>query len=268
MDGKIECIHFDLDSVLYIPSEFLETALIMSVKAMIQTGLRANPHEALNRLKEIRDFDSNAKDHFDRLCLHFNGSYDPIIIAAGIEKYWDCKIGIMTTAPETNLVLSALHQRYPLAIITNGPALKQAGKVVWLGLSHFFSRYDGDLNVQKHFFYAATEPEKTKPYPYLWLRAQEDIGYRFSNAVMVGDRYWDDIFGANRLGMITVKINQGRYSGEPPEEALGQIRESEDAAFFRARHSGEEIRSLMKPHYTIGSLKELEGVVRRIEEGI
>ncbi|MCG2777094.1 MAG: hypothetical protein L6406_15595, partial [Desulfobacterales bacterium] len=89
MKRKIECINFDLDSVLYIPSEFLETALRMSVKAMMQTGLKASLNEALQKLIEIRFLNSNAKNHFNELCFYFNKKYDPLIIAAGIEKYWD-----------------------------------------------------------------------------------------------------------------------------------------------------------------------------------
>ncbi len=38
MERKIECINFDLDSVLYIPSDFLETTLLISIRAMIEGG--------------------------------------------------------------------------------------------------------------------------------------------------------------------------------------------------------------------------------------
>ena len=58
---KIACIHFDLDSVLYVPSDFLETALQMSVNAMIQVGLRAEQDRALSKLKAIRSLDSNSE---------------------------------------------------------------------------------------------------------------------------------------------------------------------------------------------------------------
>ena len=87
MKKKIACIHFDLDSVLYVPSDFLETALQMSINAMIQVGLKAEKETALSALKAIRSLDSNGKDHFNQLCFHFNNEYDPIVIAAGVEKY-------------------------------------------------------------------------------------------------------------------------------------------------------------------------------------
>jgi putative hydrolase of the HAD superfamily len=266
MKTRIECINFDLDSVLYIPSDFLETTLLMAVKAMIETGLKATSKKALRKLEEIRAVDPNGKDHFDQLCLHFNTKPDPLIIAAGIEKFWDCKVGIMTTAPETKLVLSMLRDRYPLAIVSNGPPLKQAGKIVRLGLSHFFSRYDQTSKVQSHFFFATAERGKTKPYPHLWLKSQKEIGYRFSQALMVGDRYWEDMFGAKRLGMITIKITQGPHAHETVAEAFEKaLKTPEMKNFFLKHHSREDIKAMMKPDYTITSLRKLEDIVSDLE---
>lgn len=267
MGRNIECIHFDLDSVLYIPSEFLETSLLVSVKAMIETGLKATPAKALRKLEQIRSSDPNAKNHFDRLCLHFNKRYDPLIIAAGVEKYWDCKVGIMTSAPEAKQVLSALYDKYPLVIITNGPPLKQAGKIVRLGLAHFFSRFDGERKVQEHHFYATAEKNRMKPHPYLWLKAQKDLKYSFSRAVMVGDRFWEDIFGAKRLGMVTVKISQGPHARKTMTESYRKASEPEESmAFFRKEHTRKEIYDYMKPDYTIASLRKLGDVLADIED--
>jgi FMN phosphatase YigB (HAD superfamily) len=268
MERRIECITFDLDSVLYLPSDFLETTLLISIRAMIEVGLRARPKEALGKLQEIRSRDPNAGDHFDRLCVHFNKRFDPLIVAAGIEKYWDCKVGIMTSAPETKPVLSVLHDRYPLAIITNGPPLKQAGKIVRLGLSHFFSRTGATPKMQNHLFYATSERGKMKPFPYLWRKSRKDLGFRFSRAIMVGDRYWEDVFGANRLGMITVKVNQGPHSQENMNEALYKAMQSRTVkSYFLRSHNPEEIKRLMRPDFTIPSLGRLEEVVQQIERG-
>jgi FMN phosphatase YigB (HAD superfamily) len=266
MTKKIACIHFDLDSVLYVPADFLETALQMSVNAMIQAGLRAEQKTALSRIWKIRSLDSNAKDHFNKLCFHFNSEYDPIIIAAGVEKYWDCKISLMTSAPETNPILNLLYSKYPLTIITNGPPIKQAGKITRLNLNHYFSRYDSKMNLRKHYFYASDESEKRKPYPNLWLKAQKDMGFDFSRAIMVGDRYLQDIFGAKRLGMITVKLNQGAHTDEAIDEAFEAYqRLVVRHPFFSREHSPEHVRSLMAPDYTISHLKELVGVIDAIE---
>ena len=263
---RIECIAFDLDSVLYIPSEFLETTLLVSVRAMIEVGLKTTPARGLRKLKEIRAADPNARDHFDRLCLHFNGKFNPIVISAGIEKYWDCKIGFMTSAPGAKAVLSWLHDKYPLAVVSNGPPLKQAGKIVRLGLSHFFSRTAPGEKVQTHLFYATAEEGRVKPYPYLWGLARGAVGYRPTRSLMVGDRFWEDMFGAKRLGMITVKITQGAHAQEDPDEALERgLRSRKAKAYFLRHHSLEEIRGLMSPDYTISSIGKLQEVVQRVE---
>ena len=263
---KIEGINFDLDSVLYIPSDFLDTALQMSVNSMIQVGLKAEREAALQKLWEIRSLDSNAKDHFNQLCFHFNHEDDPIIIAAGVEKYWDCKISLMTSAPEANPILNGLYSKYALAIITNGPPIKQAGKIIRLGLNHFFSRYDGGMNLRKHYFYASDKSEMQKPYPGLWRQAQHYIGFDFNRAVMVGDRYLHDIFGAKRLGMITVKVNQGPHTEENIDAAFDAYQRLEARRpFFSHEHSPEQVRDMMTPDYTISHLKELEAIVDGIE---
>ncbi|MEJ2097787.1 MAG: HAD hydrolase-like protein [Deltaproteobacteria bacterium] len=239
---KIESIHFDLDSVLYIPSDFLETALQMSVNSMIQVGLRAGKQVALQKLWEIREEDSNAKDHFNQLCHHFNRVYDPIIIAAGVEKYWDCKISLMTSAPEANPILSVLYAK---------------------------SRYDGEMNLQKHSFFASEKKLKQKPYPGLWRKAQKEMGFDFSRSVMVGDRYLQDIFGAKRLGMITIKVNQGPHANETIEEALTAYQRLEkDDPFFSGQYSLKQVRNLMIPDYAISHLKELTAVVEEISTTI
>jgi putative hydrolase of the HAD superfamily len=263
---KIQCFNFDLDSVLYLPNEFLETTLILSIKAMIQVGLETTTKEGLKQLKLIRSINSNAQNHFDQLCYHFNQEYDPVIIAAGIEKYWDCKIGNMTSAPDTLLILNELYQKYPLAIITNGRPIKQAGKILRLGLYPYFLKYDDKRKVQKRFFYVTDNKNRVKPHPWLWEKAQKDIGFDFNKTVMVGDRFWEDILGANLLGMLTIKINQGYHSNETIEDVYELKKESgEIKKIFRENPSKNEIMNLMKPQFTIRSLKELPRIAHQIE---
>jgi len=263
---KIACIHFDLDSVLYVPADFLETALQMSVNAMIQVGLEAEQETALSELKKIRSIDSNGKEHFNQLCFRFNHEDDPIIIAAGVEKYWDCKISLMTTAPEAIPILRLLHSKYPLTVITNGPPIKQAGKIIRLRLDHFFACYDDMRNLQKHFFYASGEKDQQKPFPHLWQWAQKDIGFDFDRSLMVGDRYLQDIFGAKRLGMTTVKVNQGSHISESIEDAFEAYQRLEaEYKLFSGQRSPEDIRGMMIPDFTINHIKELKQVINEIE---
>lgn len=269
MTSIIDSIHFDLDSVLYIPTEFLEATLALTIKVMIQTGLKASFDDALKTLKQIRSFDSNAENHFDQLCLHFNGNCDPIIIAAGVEKYWDCKIGNMTCAPDTRLILNQLYQSFPLAIISNGKPVKQAGKIYRLGLWHYFSRFNSQFHLEKRFFYASLDNDKQKPYSYLWKVAQKDINFRFSHSVMVGDRFWQDILGSKKLSMVSIKINQGPHAAETMEEVYEKkLASGELEKVFGEKRPKDEVMELMAPDFTISSLREIIPILPQIEEKI
>jgi FMN phosphatase YigB (HAD superfamily) len=262
---KLQCILFDLDSVLFIPAAFLENTLKLAVKVMIENGLQADLDNALKKLKKIREEDSNAGNHFDRLCEYFNGRIDPIIIASGVEKYWDCKSGNMMAAPHAHYVLGSLSQNYPLAIISNGRPVKQAAKLVRLGLAHFFTHYDHDKGVYERFFYATDDPAMAKPSPYLWTKALQDLNFSFENAIMVGDRYWTDMLGAKLLGMTTIKINQGEHQHETLAEAYEK--NIDNAALSGIAASRDEIMVAMQPDFNIESLEELPPIITQIKPG-
>jgi FMN phosphatase YigB (HAD superfamily) len=86
---------------------------------------------------------------------------------------------------------------------------------------------------------------------------------------MVGDRYWEDIFGANRLGMITVKISRGQHSNETIEGAFENALKSEPMKiYFIKNYSKKEIMTLMKPAHTIDSLLALERLILDIEKNL
>ena len=218
---KIDCIYFDLDS--------------------------------------IRKEDANAGDHFDRLCGHCNGEVDPIIVAAGVEKYRDSKQANMMAAPHAQLVLGRLAARYPLAVISNGIPVKQAAKLVRLGLSHYFTRFDSSGNILARHFFATYEAGRMKPAPYLWEEARKVMGYEFANSVMIGDRFWADILGAKRLGMRTVKVDQGGHSQETSEEAYRNAVTIPE--LFPEEISMQEAGRLMTPDATVKGLIELETVL-------
>jgi len=262
---QIECIHFDLDSVLYIPIDFLENTLRLVVGAMIENGLQADMDDALKKLHEIRRADSNARDHFNRLCLHYNGNEDPIVIAAGVEKFWDCKAGGMITAPGAYNVLEQLSRNYPLTIISNGSPVKQAGKMTRLGLSRFFGGLKPRKGIWKHSFYATDDPARAKPKSDLWEAARHDLRFSYEKSLMVGDRYWTDMLGAKRLGMTTVKISQGEHQDETADEAC-DAHANDLRNIFDNPLAQEEALRLMQPDFTISKLVEVLDVVAFLEK--
>ena len=263
---RIDSILFDLDSVLYDPAEFLDATLALSVKAMIEQGLDAKVDPALQELKEIRKPDSNAGDHLNRLCRFFNGHEDPLIIAAGVEKYWDCKIGNMSPVEGAHHILKSLSRKYPLALISNGVPIKQAGKLVRLGLGSYFTDYDDDYRVIARHLYFSVEPDKVKPHAFLFEQAQKEIGFSYSNTVMIGDRLWIDVLGANRLGMTSIHMLKGAHSNETPQDIYEKKKISGELEQVCAGASKEEIFELLKPDYQVATLYEAEKVIAQIEK--
>ena len=86
---------------------------------------------------------------------------------------------------------------------------------------------------------------------------------------MVGDRHWEDIFGARRLGMIAIKVNQGSQSHETLKKAFEKAsKRKAEISFFLKRHTKDQILKLMEPDYSIPSLGELEKTVSRIEKSL
>ena len=261
---KVECIHFDLDSVLYVQVNFLKNALRVCAMAMIEQGLRATLDQAHAQLVAIRQTDANAGDHFDRLCHHFNGCCEPLIIAAGVEKYWDCKLGFMMPAPHAHPVLGRLAQQYPLTVISNGIPVKQAAKLFRIGLSQYFNQVDDSPAGRRPLFFATAKPDQAKPHPYLWQEAHKAVSCRFGRAIMVGDRYGTDMLGAKRLGMITVKIDQGEHRHETLLQACQKWLDQPPTA-WPSLLSTAELKELMQPDYTIETLAALPAVVEKIE---
>jgi FMN phosphatase YigB (HAD superfamily) len=81
---------------------------------------------------------------------------------------------------------------------------------------------------------------------------------------MIGDRFWADILGAKRLGMRTIKVDQGGHRRETREEAYRK-----NAAvipeLFPEIISAQEASRLMTPDATVKSLIELETVLADFE---
>ncbi|MGM5482294.1 MAG: HAD-IIIA family hydrolase [Nanobdellota archaeon] len=255
----VKCIYFDLDSVLYIYTGFIDKAVFECSKEMVKRGLKANHNTALCKLKQIRAVDPNSPNHFDELCYHFNGCYDEVIIASGIEKYWELKTRLIKPVYGSKKLLKQLKDSgYMLTIITNGVPVKQAGKLVKMGIDSFF--YNPHRNGKSFNFYASLDKKKAKPKKYLWDLAKNDLNVGFSNSVMVGDRLFADIFGAKRLGMKTILLEQGPHAGEMPLEVYKEKK-------YELKKMGvtkDEFFKLTHPDFVIRDIRDIFSVLKKL----
>ncbi|MEM2918624.1 MAG: TIGR02253 family HAD-type hydrolase [Candidatus Altiarchaeota archaeon] len=225
-------IFFDIDNTLYDSTLQVEQARKNAVKAMIEAGLNANQERALNELRKIvKRHGSNYSMHYNELVKKFNFEENPRIIAAGIVAYHNTKLAFLTPFPETVPTLLKLRELgYKLGVITDGKAIKQWEKLIRLGLQHFF-----DLVLISEEIGIEKSDEK------IFKFALEKIKCEPSEAIMVGDRLDKDILGANKIGMLTIKILRGRYSEQQPK-----IKDE-------------------KPLYEISNLREIFSILEKIE---
>ena len=105
--------------------------------------------------------------------------------------------------PDALDLLVYLKQKYPLGLITNGPADIQREEVVTLNLGGFF----------EHIFIEG-EVGEGKPLQSVFKKAQEAMGFDPHELLFVGNSYDHDIAPAIEAGWRTVWIR--RDSDVPP----------------------------------------------------
>lgn len=233
---RVRAALFDVDDTLFDSVTMVRMARLNAVKAMIEAGLPlADEREGYRLLmRVIRRYGSNYGKHFDRLLESLGVPWDPRVIAAGIVAYHDTKFACLKVDPDVIPTLITLRDRgYMLGIISNGRLIKQWEKIIRLGLHHYF-----------HVVVVSEEVGSEKPDVRIFETALRRLGVRPFEAVYVGDRLDTDILGANRAGLVSVRILKGRYR--------------------RRRPAAEE----MKPRYEIRRLSELLEILTGRAPGI
>lgn len=114
--------------------------------------------------------------------------------------------------PETPEVLDALRGRYPLGLITNGPADVQRDEIETLELQDYF-----------HHVFIEGELGEGKPHLSVFRLAEEAVGQPPENLLFVGNSYGHDIAPANAAGWHTVWVR--RPSDVAPSSKTGRPEE-------------------------------------------
>jgi putative hydrolase of the HAD superfamily len=145
--SPLRAVLFDIDDTLFSTSEFARKARTNAVRAMVSAGLDV-PEEVVQReLDEvIAEFSSNYEHHFERLLQRLPAEatrrVNPaLIVAAGVAAYHDTKFREIAPFPDVLPLLAALKKaRLRVGVITHGLTVKQAEKLVRLGLVPYLDR--------------------------------------------------------------------------------------------------------------------------------
>ena len=215
------CLFFDIDNTLFPTREFATQARLNGLKSMVEAGLRGDPEDLMRLLAEVvGEFGSNDSEHFRKLLMRLppaalDGHNLCVLEAAGIVGYSQTKFRLYKAHEDVLSVLKELHAMgLPMGIISNGRTLKQAEKLVRLGVLPYLRR-DAIL--------ISEQIGIAKPNPGIFLRACGLLGCPPAQAMMVGDSLEADIRPARALGMTAVQNCRGLGPGEKVPEAHHHI---------------------------------------------
>ncbi len=234
---QLRAIYFDLDDTLCATTRFAATARRNAIKAMLAHGLRA-PLDAVQRELEevIAEFSSNYEHHFDKLLLRLDpraleGVNRTILVAAGVAAYHDTKFLELKIADGARELLSDLrHAGIGLGIVSHGRTLKQAEKLVRLGIAGLFA---------PHAVVISDEVGINKPNPKLFQLALRGGGYQAQETMYVGDHPQNDIVPPKKLGMRTVwarGMSRQTLADEAPDHTIDDFK---------------QLRALLRESYSI-----------------
>lgn len=232
---QIKAVFFDIDDTMYSTSEFSSRARENAVKAMLGMGLRIKEEDCLRELEEvIREFSSNYEHHFEKLLLRlgeevYRGVNPAVLVASAVIAYHDTKFKQLQPFKDVKPALEILSRAgLILGVITMGPQVKQAEKLLRLGLIQYFD--PGAIFISDQIGIG-------KPSVKLYMKACRTVGVWPVEAAYVGDNPPNDVDPPNQLGMMTVLMRrEGKYAG---------------------------VEGASKPDYEVGTLTELVEILRR-----
>jgi putative hydrolase of the HAD superfamily len=165
------------------------------------------------------------------------GIEDDTLAASISKRYMELRDQHLTLFPDAKEVLDALKPKYPLGLITNGPADIQRMEVAKLGIESYFDNIfiEGEMLVGK-------------PAPEVFARAARAVNLPPENIMFVGNSYDHDVRPAIAAGWTAVWIR--RPSDVPPSTRSNWSRQEPNLLEELPPNSPH-------PHFTITELSEL-----------
>lgn len=241
---KLRALFLDIDDTLYSTSEFAAAARRAALDAMIRHGLAVSLEHATAELAEvIAEFGSNFPHHYDRLLRRLPPEVVPpgntaILVAAAVGAYHDTKYRSLFPFRDVPEVLAQLSARTDLKIgvITEGLEIKQAEKLVRLGLTKWVAR---------DAIFISDQIGISKPNRKLYLRACHETGVRPEEAMYVGDHPENDIAPAKAIGMVAVRH---RWQGGKHAHEEGSVKADYEIRGF------QDLVPILKADFGFGDL--------------
>jgi putative hydrolase of the HAD superfamily len=165
--------------------------------------------------------DSKTVEHLNRA----------LVVAAGVAAYHDTKFRELAHFPGVKELFADLHAAgVRLGVITHGLTVKQAEKLVRLGLVPY---------LDPEAIFISDQIGVAKPNPKLWLTALREMRLQAPRVMYIGDNPRNDVAPPKSLGMIAVwarLVTRHALDGEKPDHVI---------------ESFADLRKLLREHYSI-----------------
>ena len=198
----IKGILFDLDNTLVDFEKMRKLAVDAAISSMKDCGLKIAESRIRKILKEVyEEKGSEYGEVFQEMMKKTLGKVDDKILAAGIVAYRRVKYSYLDAYPGTIALLNTLKARgYKIAIVSDAPRLKAWERLVCMKIHNHFNAvitYD--------------DTKKTKPDSLPFRKALNILKLKPSEVIMVGNDLRRDILGANKMKIVSVFAQYGRY---------------------------------------------------------
>jgi putative hydrolase of the HAD superfamily len=219
---RLSAILFDIDDTLVPTTAFARRARANAVRAMISAGLDLPEEQVLKELDEVlHEFSSNYEHHFDKLLMRLRpkslARVNPaLVVAAGVAAYHDTKFLELAPFDDVYPLLRDLKRAgVRLGIVTHGWTVKQAEKLVRLGLVPY---------LDPKAVFISDQIGISKPNPKLYQLALSDMGLAPAEVMYVGDSPEHDIAPPKSIGMVATWARRAsRHKDEEPKVAPDHV---------------------------------------------
>ena len=214
--ARLSAILFDIDDTLVPTTAFARRARTNAVRAMISAGLDLPEEHVLRELDEVlHEFSSNYEHHFDKLLMRLRPKslerVNPaLVVAAGVAAYHDTKFLELAPFDDVYPLLRDLKRAgVRLGIVTHGWTVKQAEKLVRLGLVPY---------LDPKAVFISDQIGISKPNPKLYQLALSDMGLSPAEVMYIGDSPEHDIAPPKSIGMVATWARRAsRHKDEQPK---------------------------------------------------
>ncbi len=188
-----------LPALAPVPLEELELVHEEQLQANYLHTLRAGLSDEEARLERLRG-----------VCRHHGIDPDDATLAKVAAAYAREQQSNTRMVPGVPELLDALRGRVKIGVVTNGPAVRQRGKLEGIGI------LAEDLDALA----ISEEVGALKPDPAIFRHALTELDIAADRVTMVGDSWEKDVLGALGGGLRAVWLNRYRFSCPDPGVAV------------------------------------------------